>query len=266
MNIKQLNEQIEKILNEENNRPNLASFTFKNYLNSDGQNYKGRETYASTLRSVLEEIERLYNKVKTNYAGGTTPQEQFKNHCENIWKHSTVRNTLSLNDSSVRRQPGLASAIKALHNYQQSLTNDLANLNKWDGKEWVNELNEEIDNLLTPKYFYVIGDSEVNDSYFSHDTYTTIPSTRTINDGYQSKMFNTFEEALNALIEEDYVSIDERLNFPERLNLEDISESDCTPKEYDNYYELFSYWTEFLKEMDDADVQAIKLIQMLKKK
>lgn len=149
MNLKKLNEEFQKILNEQNNRPNLTSFIFKNYLNPDGQNYKGRETYASTLRSVLEEMERLHHKVRVNYAGGTTAQEQFKNHCENIWKHATVRDSLSLNSSRVKKQPGLADAIKALHNYQQSLTNDLANLNKWNGKEWVNGLNQEIEELLS---------------------------------------------------------------------------------------------------------------------
>lgn len=137
MDIKKLNEELKKALNEQDKSINLAKFHFKNYLNPDGQNYKGRETYSSTLKSVLEEIERLYNKVKTNYAGGTTAYEQFKTHCENIWKHATVRDVLSLHSSTVKRQPGLESAIKALHRYQDQLANDLINLTKWDGHEWI---------------------------------------------------------------------------------------------------------------------------------
>ena len=134
----------------------------------------------------------------------------------------------------------------------------------------IRKLNEEIEKYLEPKYFYIIGDSEEHFTYWDNDVYANVPDSRTIHNGYQSEMFDSFEEAIDELIKEDYLTIDERINFPEDLDLEDITEDDCTPIEYNDYYELFSYWTECWEEHgpeeNPRDIQVVKFIQMFKKK
>lgn len=134
----------------------------------------------------------------------------------------------------------------------------------------IKRLNEQIENLLEPKYFYNIGDSEEHFTYWDDNIYANVPDYRTTYNGYSSKMFHTFEEALQSLIEEDYLSIDDPINFPKDLDLETITEQDCTPTDYGNYYELFSYWTECWEEEgpeeNPREFQAVKFIEMLKKK
>ena len=134
----------------------------------------------------------------------------------------------------------------------------------------IKKLNEEIDNLLEPKYFYVIGDSEQATSYWDSDIYAYVPDTDVTYDGYQSKNFHTFEEALAALIEEDYITIDDPINFPKNMDLDEITEKDCSPKDYGDNYELFSYWNKRWEERGPEDrpseCEIYRFIQMFKKK
>ena len=120
-------------------KPDLNQFKFTDYPNEDGQSYKGRETYRKALQSVLDEIERKLNKCKYDYSGNTNPAKQAQIISNDIWRNSSVRDSLNLNSSTVKRQPGLYNAIKAVKDYQQQLINELKPLTIWNGKEWVEE-------------------------------------------------------------------------------------------------------------------------------
>ena len=135
----------------------------------------------------------------------------------------------------------------------------------------IKELNEELENLITqPKYFYIVGNSEEHFYYWDNNICAHVPDSRTIHKGHQSEMFDTFEEARDELLKEDCLTIEETINFPEHLDLEEITEEDCTPIEYDKFYELFSYWTECWEEYgpeeNPKEVQVVKLIEMFKTK
>ena len=120
-------------------KPDLNQFKFTDYPNEDGQSYKGRETYRKALQSVLDEIERKLNKCKYDYSGNTNPAKQAQIISNDVWRNSSVRDSLNLNSSTVKRQPGLYNAIKAVKDYQQQLINELKPLTIWNGKEWVEE-------------------------------------------------------------------------------------------------------------------------------
>lgn len=108
----------------------------------------------------------------------------------------------------------------------------------------IKKLNEEIEALLSPKYFYIVGDSEVNTSYYDSGINATVPDSRTINNGYQSDKFDTFEECIDELISEGYTEIVDFINYPKDLSLDEITEMDCTPEDKTSYVELLSYWCE----------------------
>ena len=120
-------------------KPDLSQFKFTDYPNEDGQTYKNRETYRKALQSVLDEIDRRLNKCKYDYSGDTSPIKQAQFIVNDIWRNESVRDSLNLNSSTVKRQPGLYNAIKAVKDYQQQLINELKPLTIWNGKEWVEE-------------------------------------------------------------------------------------------------------------------------------
>ena len=130
-------------------KPDLSQFKFTDYPNEDGQTYKNRETYRKALQSVLNEIDRRLNKCKYDYSGDTSPIKQAQFIVNDIWRNESVRDSLNLNSSTVKRQPGLYNAIKAVKDYQQQLINELKPLTIWNGQEWVegnkskNESEEE---------------------------------------------------------------------------------------------------------------------------
>ena len=120
-------------------KPDLNQFKFTDYPNEDGQSYKGRETYRKALQSVLDEIERKLNKCKYDYSGNTNPAKQAQIISNDVWRNSSVRDSLNLNSSTVKRQPGLYNAIKAVKDYEKQLIEGLKPLTVWNGKEWVEE-------------------------------------------------------------------------------------------------------------------------------
>ena len=134
----------------------------------------------------------------------------------------------------------------------------------------IKKLNEEIDALLAPKYFYLVGDSEVDASYWDSDIYATVPDTRTIHNGYVSEKFDTFEACIDSIIDEGYYKEMDKINFPKDLDLEEVTEMDCTPEDNINFVELLSYWCEVWEEEGPeerpVDVLAIKFIQVCKDK
>ena len=123
----------------EEHKPDLNQFKFTDYPNEDGQSYKGRETYRKALQSVLDEIERKLNKCKYDYSGNTNPAKQAQIISNDVWRNSSVRDSLNLNSSTVKRQPGLYNAIKAVKDYEKQLIKGLKPLTVWNGKEWVEE-------------------------------------------------------------------------------------------------------------------------------
>ena len=86
-------------------KPNIDDYNFTDYRNPDAFFYgqmPERGTYKKALKSVVDEIEHKFNVVKKKYWGNTPAAKQFEIDLNNIWSHSTVKDTLSTTDSAVR--------------------------------------------------------------------------------------------------------------------------------------------------------------------
>lgn len=119
------------------------------------------------------------------------------------------------------------------------------------------------------KYFYIVGDAEKTTNYFDNDTYTYIPEVETLDNGWTSKKYNTFEEVIADIVKEGYDSVDEKVNFPKDYDyLEEVREKDCIPQNYNSYQELISYWCtreeEFGPEYQEVVEEVSRLIQICK--
>ena len=135
-----------------------------------------------------------------------------------------------------------------------------------------NEENEEIkreeEKATTGKYFYIVGEAEKADYYTDYDTGITMSEPKTVGKGYEDRArYNTLQEVIDAVIEEGYGSIEDKDNFPKEFDyLEDITDEDegkLTPKEYPNYYELLSYFTENEEDFGDDDHYRYEIVTRL---
>lgn len=129
-----------RVIKAEAIKPNIDDYRFTDYQNPDAFFYgqmPERGTYKKALKSVADEIEHKFNVVKKKYWGNTPAAKQFEIDLNNIWSHSTVRDTLSTTDSAVRKQPELLRAIKDVTKYGYDLLEELKPLTKWNGNEWV---------------------------------------------------------------------------------------------------------------------------------
>lgn len=129
-----------RVLKAEAIKPNIDDYQFIDYQNPDAFFYgrmPERGTYKKALKSVVDEIEHKFNVVKKKYWGNTPAAKQFEIELNNIWNHSTVRDTLSTMSSSARKQPELLQAIKDVRKYGYDLLEELKPLTQWNGNEWV---------------------------------------------------------------------------------------------------------------------------------
>ena len=121
-------------------KPNIDNYKFTDYSNPDAFFYgemPERGTYKKALKSIIDEIEHKFNVVKKTYWGNTPAAKQFEIELRNIWNHSSIRDTLSTTDSSVRKQPELLQAVNDVRKYGGDLLEELKPLTQWNGKEWV---------------------------------------------------------------------------------------------------------------------------------
>lgn len=133
----------------ESNPVNISNFKFTNYRNPDGQSRRGYETYRSALENVSKEIEKYKDRVIKTYCGNMPPAQQFRIECQNIFRHSAVRDIVG-----ARAEQGLRDAWSALHRRADYLAKELEKYGKWDSTKryWVAEsLKEGIDVKSTGK-------------------------------------------------------------------------------------------------------------------
>lgn len=123
------------------------------------------------------------------------------------------------------------------------------------------------------KYFYIVGEAEESTSYYDSDTHMYFPDSRTLDNGYFPKeRYNTLQEVIDAVIEDGYGSVDDKINFPDDVDyLEDIeSEEQCKPEENNKYIQLISYWCtkmeEFGPEYHEYEAEVSRLIEICKEK
>ena len=129
-----------RVIKAEAIKPNIDNYNFKDYQNPDAFLYgemPERGTYRKALKSVVDEIEHQFNIVKKHYSGNMPAAKQFEIKLRNIWRHITVRDTLSTTDSSVRKQPELLQCVKDVRKYGYDLLEELKPLTQWNGNEWV---------------------------------------------------------------------------------------------------------------------------------
>lgn len=129
-----------RVLKAEAIKPNIDDYQFTDYRNPDAFFYgqmPERGTYKKALKSIVDEIEHKFNVVKKTYWGNTPAAEQFVIELRNIWSHSSVRDTLSTTDSTVKKQPELLQAIKDVRKYGRDLLEELKPLTQWNGSEWI---------------------------------------------------------------------------------------------------------------------------------
>lgn len=112
----------------------ISKFSFKNYLNPDGQNKDGYKTYRDTLQSVAKETEKAVSNVLSTYGGSHKPYDQLQLAFRNINGHSAYRDMIS--NSS---EQGLKDAQAAINSRQKELLESVKDYIKWDGsqKKWV---------------------------------------------------------------------------------------------------------------------------------
>lgn len=140
----------------------------------------------------------------------------------------------------------------------------------------LNQLKQVMDlakDLQQGKYFYYVGEADEDSTYYDSDSHNYMPDSRTVGRGWKSDLYNTLEEAIDALIDEGYGLIDQKFNFPKDINyLEDIEdESVCTLKEIgNNEIELLSFSTvteeEFGSEYQEETLEVSREIQICKLK
>lgn len=120
----------------------INQFTFKNYLNPDGQNHPKCKTYRSTLEYMASETERLFNNALHTYSGEMEPYKQLTISYMGLNRHSCIRDLV---DS--RAEQGLKDAQSAIFKRQHELLELSKQFNKWNGKEWVkSSMSEEFVN------------------------------------------------------------------------------------------------------------------------
>ena len=273
-------------------KPNIDDYKFTDYRNPDaffGGEMPERGTYRKALKSVADEIEQQAQVVKKTYWGNTPAAKQFRTELDNIWGHSSVRDTLSPTaNSQLEDQPELLQAVNDVRQYGRNLLKELEPLTQWNGKEWIEPVNESIIDKLGKaiyeaeneggKFFYIIGEAEESTSYYDSDTHMYFPDSRTLDNGYFPKeRYNTLQEVVDAILEDGYYSIDEKIDFPSDVDyLEDLPEwyeqnkDDMTVNENKNYIELFSYWCtkmeEFGPEYHEYEAEVSRLIEICKEK
>lgn len=112
----------------------ISKFSFKNYLNPDGQNRNGYKTYRDSLQSVASETEKAATTVLSTYGGSMKPYDQLRIKFSNINGHSSYRDIV---DNS--SEQGLKDAKSAILARQKELLESVKDYTEWDGaqRKWV---------------------------------------------------------------------------------------------------------------------------------
>ena len=122
----------------------ISKFSFKNYLNPDGQNRDGYKTYRESLQSVANETEQEFNNALNRYNGKQSPYDTLSIAFNNINTHSSYRDMVGKN-----AEQGLKDAENAILSRQKELLESAKEYTKWDDsqKKWVKD--SEASNVQT---------------------------------------------------------------------------------------------------------------------
>ena len=239
-------------------KPNIDNYKFTDYRNPDayfGGEMPERGTYRKALKSVADEIEQQARIAKKTYWGATPPAKQFRTELNNIWGHSSVRDTLSpAANSQLEDQPELLQAVNDVRKYGQDLLKELEPLTQWNGKEWVEPVNESIINKLRDvineaeeneaKYYYIVdANYSVPGHYWNDDIKAYTPEgDRDEYDGQETSKLYTWDDLLWAL-DDEYLLTDD---VPDEAPTEII-------KEENGNKILLEYNVEREQEWDDEE-------------
>lgn len=240
-------------------KPNIDNYKFTDYRNPDayfGGEMPERGTYRKALKSVADEIEHQAQVVKKTYWGAKPAAKQFITELDNIWGHSSVRDTLSPSaNSHLEEQPELLQAINDVRKYGRDLLKELEPLTYWNGKEWVEPVNESICEKLErsiklaedegeAKYYYIVdANYSVPGHYWNDDIKAYTPEgDRDGYDGQETSKLYTWQELLYAL-DDEYLLTDD---VPDEAPTEIL-------KEENGHKVLVQYEVEDEKEWDDEE-------------